>query len=383
ILYCQWNNTILTDEQGNIETKLSIVNDITERKKAELALIESEAKYRTIVDTSDEMIHQLSTEGKIIWVNESWKRNMGVTDKEVIGKKLPDLVDEATKVQFGIVFPRLMKGENVSNLSCGFITKTGNTIFLEGQAVPLVSNGKITGTQAFLRNVTERKMAEEQLEESYHSIRQLTEYLQDVREEERTHIAREIHDELGQQLTVMMMDVAWLNRKIAPDNEAAIKKTTDLIEMLDNTVKSVRRISSQLRPSILDDLGLVPAMEIHLKEFESRSGILTQFTAIKKEIQLTDPVKNALFRIFQESLTNVARHSGAKKVVVRLETKNSNIELMIEDNGTGFDEKKAAKKRTLGVLGMKERAIAIGGTYHISGKQGKGTTILVSVPLHQ
>ncbi len=490
---------------------LGVVRDITERKKAEEALKESETKYRTIVDTSDEMIHQLSKKGEILWVNKSWKKNMGVLDDEVIGKKLIDFLDKATKTELAKVFPKIMKGKIVDNLSCGFITKKEEVIFLEGQTVPLISKGKIIGSQAFLKNVTERKKAEEQireqesrfrllvdtapdatvivnekgiiqianqqavrllgytkaeltgmsvemlipksqqrrhrgyrsqymsdphtrpmgtgrdlfavrkgghvipveislatfqlaggtlitaslrditerkkaeleLEESYRSVRRLTEHLQNVREEERTHIAREIHDELGQQLTVMMMDVSWLSKKIGAGNDVARKKINDLLELLEHTVKTVRRISTELRPSILDDLGLVAAMELHLKEFEKRAGIHTRLSGPKTEPQLAVPVKNALFRIFQESLTNVARHSGAKTVTVKFEKKKNKIVLMIEDNGVGFDEQKAGAKRTLGVLGMKERAAGIGGEYFISGKPGKGTTILVTVPLHE
>jgi PAS domain S-box-containing protein len=162
-------------------------------------------------------------------------------------------------------------------------------------------------------DITERKKAELELQESYKSIRRLTQHLQDVREEERTFIAREIHDELGQQLTVMMMDVSWLNKKISHENAGAGEKIKELQEMLDNTVKTVRRISTELRPSVLDDLGLESAMEMHLKDFETRSGILTYFTTPRQDMQLTVPVKTALFRIFQESLTNVARHSSAKK----------------------------------------------------------------------
>jgi len=360
---------------------MGVVRDITESRKAEEALKESEAKYRTIINTTDEMIQRLSPEGRIIWVNESWKINMGLTDKEVIGKKLTDFIDEATKIELGKMFPLLMKGKRVKNLSCGFITKKSDVIFLEGQVLPVINKGEVTGSQAFLRNVTERRKTEKELEESYRSVRQLTEYLQNIREEERTHIAREIHDELGQQLTVMMMDVAWLDKKIGPENNLAKEKIKELMEMLDGTVKSVRRISSELRPSILDDLGLSAAMEFHLKEFEKRSGIRTRLTIPKTEPELTGPVKNALFRIFQESLTNVARHSGTKTVTVKLEKKNKKIVLKIADDGVGFDEQEAAAKKTLGVLGMKERASGIGGVYLIKGEAGKGTTIIVTVPV--
>ena len=360
---------------------LGIVRDITERKKAEETIKESEARYRTIIETTDEMLHRLSLDGKIIWVNEAWKTNMGYTDNEVIGKKLTDFIDASTKIEFGKVFPQLVKGKKVSGLSCTYITKKGEVIFLEGQALPVINNGKVIGTQAFLRNVTERKKAEMALEESYQSVRKLTEHLQHIREEERTHIAREIHDELGQQLTVMMMDLSWLGRKIEPGNKLAMNKIKELMGLMGNMVKTVRRISTELRPSVLDDLGLVSAIELHLREFGKRTGIHTRLIVPETEPLLDKPVREGLYRIFQESLTNVARHSQAKVAVVKLERKNANIILTINDNGVGFDEKKAKEKRTLGLLGMKERATGIGGSYQISGKPGKGTTIIVTVPI--
>ena len=234
-----------------------------------------------------------------------------------------------------------------------------------------------------IRDLTERVKAQEELEESYKAIRQLTDHLQNVREEERTHIAREIHDELGQQLTVLKMDVSWLNKKIGTAADDPVKqKMKDLLEMLDGTVKTVRRISSELRPSLLDDLGLEAAMEWQLAEFEKRSAVKTVFKGSGEELKLPDAVKTGLFRIFQESLTNVARHADAKKIKVDLEKQDGKIVLRIIDNGRGFDQDKITDKRTLGILGMKERTAMIGGTYTIISTPGKGTTVMVVIPLH-
>lgn len=231
-----------------------------------------------------------------------------------------------------------------------------------------------------VRDMTERLKAEEELKASYKAIRKLTAYLQNIREEERTNIAREIHDELGQQLTVLKMDVAWLNKKFQGTDEKVNQRLKDLLIMLDETVKSVRRISSQLRPSLLDDLGLIAAIEWQLNEFEKRAGIKTKFVAPQEEVVLPVSSKTALFRIFQESLTNVARHSQAKKLSVELRRENQSIIMSIIDNGKGFDKKRIAEKKTLGILGMKERCEMIGGTYEISSAAGEGTAVVVSVP---
>jgi signal transduction histidine kinase len=211
-------------------------------------------------------------------------------------------------------------------------------------------------------------------------LRVLTNHLNKIREDERTHIAREIHDELGQQLTVMKMDASWINKKLTTSDKPIQDKMNELLLMIDHTVKSIRRISSELRPSLLDDLGLVPAMEWHLDEFEKRSGITKEFQLINEIPQLPDNIKINIFRIFQESLTNVARHSEATHVIVRIELKNNEVILTITDNGKGFSTD-STKKKTLGILGMKERTLMIGGVYNITGVAGKGTTVSVVIPV--
>jgi signal transduction histidine kinase len=230
-----------------------------------------------------------------------------------------------------------------------------------------------------VQDVTERRKAEETLRQSYEQIRSLTNHLQNIREEERTRIAREIHDELGQKLTVMKMDVAWLTKGLTNDN-AALQKLQDLTDLLDGTLHSVRRISTELRPSLLDDLGLAAAMEWHLREFEKRSGLKTTFNQPEEELQFDDHVKTAIFRIFQESLTNVARHSDANHVKVDLIANENQVVLKIKDNGKGFDKQKAAQSKTLGILGMRERAESLGWHFEIQSSSEKGTQVLVTIP---
>jgi signal transduction histidine kinase len=179
------------------------------------------------------------------------------------------------------------------------------------------------------------------------------------------------------------MDVAWIGKKFTNADHSINEKLESLMTMLDVTIKTVRRISSELRPSILDDLGLMAAMEWHLKEFEKRSGIKTQFSKPAKEMPLQDAVKTSLFRIFQESLTNVVRHSAASNLIVNLSQQNDHILLYIEDNGIGFNKEKVGQKRTLGILGMKERSAMIGGKYEITSAEGKGTIVTVIVPYCQ
>ncbi|HZE85640.1 MAG TPA: sensor histidine kinase, partial [Puia sp.] len=232
-------------------------------------------------------------------------------------------------------------------------------------------------------DITERKKAAELLQRSYQEIRQLASHLQDVREEERADIAREIHDELGQQLTGLKMDLSWIGKQKATQEDSLIKeKVGGIMNLLDITIMTVRRIATDLRPSILDDLGLIAAIEWQSGEFQKRSGISTEVNALLTEFKYSSAIGIGLFRICQESLTNIARHSGASKVCVTLEEKEKEyFRLKIEDNGKGFEQEKIGQKKTLGLLGMKERALMMGGELSILSHPGQGTTTLVTIPL--
>lgn len=374
---------ILRNEAGKPVRMMGGMMDITERKKAEEALINNELRFRTLTGNAPVGIFQTDAAGKTTYVNETWLAYTGMTFDEALGDGWIEAVHPDDRQRLSKEWYAKAEKGLESSSEYRLIDKKGNTRWVAGKAVPLFNkSGEITGHMGTLSDVTERRKAEAELEQSYKSIRQLTDHLQNIREEERTHIAREIHDELGQQLTVLKMDISWLNKKIETTADDPVKqKMKDLLDMLNETVKTVRRISSELRPSLLDDLGLVAAMEWHLAEFEKRAGIKTSFSEPEEDIKLPDDVKTCLFRIFQESLTNVARHADAEKVKVSLEHKDEKFILRIADNGKGFDKNKIADKRTLGILGMRERTAMIGGTYDIISTPGKGTTVLVTVPL--
>jgi PAS domain S-box-containing protein len=353
--------------------------DITEQKVAVTQLKLSEQKYKLLFHSNPQPMFMLALPGyNIIEVNTSALGQYGYTKEEFLNLSVYDLrpaedvekFKASTDLRFRSIQHAGIWRHRKKDGTIIYVDITTHDVYYEERPVRLV----------LASDVTEKYVSEEKLKESYDSIRQLTEHLQNIREEERTHIAREIHDELGQQLTVLKMDVAWLNKKIENPSTKVTEKMNELLAMIDTTVKTVRRISSELRPSLLDDLGLVPAMEWHLEEFHKRSGLLQHFTISDKNLQLPDDVKIGLFRIFQESLTNVARHAGAKKVDVSLEKNDKQVILTIRDDGHGFDEADASKK-TLGILGMKERTLMLGGQYTIKGIPGEGTIVSVSVPL--
>jgi len=225
------------------------------------------------------------------------------------------------------------------------------------------------------------KEAENLLRQSEEDLRDLASSLQNVREEERAAIAREIHDELGQQLTAIKLDVSWLDRKIAGD--AVIKERINgVLTMLTDMIHTIRRISTQLRPSILDDLGLIEALKWQVRDFQKRTGILIEFECSEETLKLEPAVTTGVFRIFQESLTNVVRHAEATAVSARLYVEDDRLILTITDNGKGFDPAAAKKKKTLGLMGMKERTLMMKGAYDIDSQSGKGTSLRFSIPLY-
>jgi signal transduction histidine kinase len=240
-----------------------------------------------------------------------------------------------------------------------------------GNAIIQMKNNLQQLNAELKQKVIESGQANEQL-------RDLSAHLQNIREEERIHIAREMHDELGQLLTGFKMDTNWLNKRVSAIDDPMMKeKLTSMSTLIDESVKFVRELAAELRPSILDDLGLIAALEWHSEEFRKRYNIEVEFLSQVEELNTPPLIATGLFRIYQESLTNVARHSEATKVNSSFEVSNDKICLTITDNGKGFDT--TSRKRTLGLLGMRERAAMIGGELKIHSVPGEGTTISIIV----
>ncbi len=230
-------------------------------------------------------------------------------------------------------------------------------------------------------DVTEQVQMEEKVKKSYEEIRELASHLQDVREEERAYIAREIHDELGQQLTGLKMDLSWISKRLPPEDRPLRDKMTTAVSLLDNTIRTVRRISTELRPGILDDLGLVPAIEWLAEEFEKRYGTTTVFNTDADKLTFPGPVAVGLFRICQESLTNIARYAEANTVRISLVQQDGSLLLKVIDDGKGFTMATLpGGRKTLGLLSMKERSLMMGGSFRIDSAPGNGTTVTVFIP---
>ncbi len=258
----------------------------------------------------------------------------------------------------------------------------GSTMWVEGDYMCFYdASGRITGHFGIQRDVTDRILAVEQLEQSRAELRALAARLQATREEERTRIAREIHDELGQALTALKLDLAWLGSQRPRGDSGALRQLdTSITARIDETMQVVRRIASELRPSTLDQLGLQAAIECLVQEATERTGIAIVLQA-EEFPKLSGEVESHAFRIIQEALTNVTRHSKATRVDVTVRRLEKSVILAVEDNGVGFVPQSLSGLRSLGLVGMRERALACGGTLLIRGQPGEGTAIVVTIPV--
>jgi PAS domain S-box-containing protein len=248
------------------------------------------------------------------------------------------------------------------------------------RTVPLRDErGNIVKWFGISTEIEDRKQAEKELHRSFEQLRALTARLQRVREEERAKVAREIHDELGQALTAIKIDLASLVHELSPEQTRQFRRES-IMKLIDETIQTVRRISTELRPGILDDLGLVAAVEWAAEEFEARTGTRCEISLPGADLTLDPEHATALFRIFQETLTNVARHANATEVSVRLAKENGDVSLEVRDDGKGISEGQLSAASSLGILGMRERALLLGGELTINGVPGKGTTVRVRMP---
>lgn len=368
---------ILRNKEGQPVRLIGSMMDITERKKVEQELQQSEEKYRTLVEQATDGIFISDLSGKFHIVNTAGITLSGYSSEELKNMTIYDLAEPEDLIKNPFHFAE-MRSEKGVRVERKMLCKDGSITDIEVNA-KFLSDGRFL---AIIRDITDRKKAEEELKSSYKSIRKLTSYLQNIREEERSHIAREIHDELGQQLTVMKMDISWINKRIAPYADEVIdNRMNEILKMLNDTVNSVRRISSDLRPSLLDDLGLVAALEWQLAEFEKRFSIKTSVEADEIFVDLPKDITTGLFRIVQESLTNVVRHAQATEINIQLRKGKGSLTLIIADNGNGFETETIKSKKTLGILGMQERTLMLNGQYSINSSKVNGTVVKVVVPV--
>jgi PAS domain S-box-containing protein len=499
IIYCQWFNSVLKDEKGNVNSILSLVQDINEQKKTEASIKASEEKYRTLVEQASDAIFIADSTGRFITVNSSACKLSQYSEKELLQMSIYDfaILEDIQKNPFHfdelkqgktVLTERLMKGRdgkpvhieinakllsdgrllvfvrNISerikaqleiikekNLSDSIIdslpgifylyTRKGNflrwnknfskvtgytdeeiaqmhpldffgggekellkekinNVFVAGEdhveadflsrsgkKTPFYFTGKVIDYENEIClmgvgiDISVQIKAQEETKQATEQLRQLTTHLQNIREEERKYISREIHDELGQQLTAVKMDVVWIEKNITKGTSAIKSKLKNTISLLDGSNLSIRKILTELRTGVIDNRGLVDALIWQGNQFTANTGVNLSFKTSEPEIKIEEPIANCLFRVYQEALTNITRYANAGKVKAVINKKENRISLIIEDDGKGFDTAELKNKKSFGILGMRERVKSLNGVFKLTSSPGNGTKISVAIPL--
>ncbi len=363
---------------------ITLTLNIMKRKKTEKLLRQSEEKYKDLYDNAPDMYHSIDKDGLVIECNETEARLLGYEKHEIIGKPITDFLSEGSKIDHEREFPTLKNRGNKAILEREFVRKDGTTflaslhVFIETD-----SRGELVRTKTIARDITRQKQIEDELKRSREELRNLSLHLQSAREEERRNIAREIHDELGHSLTTLKLDLSWLRNRLTKENNQLFRKIQEMLQLVNATVESVQKISSQLRPGVLDHLGLADAIEWFINDLKRRTDIECHLK-IKSDfefIKIEQERSTAIFRVFQESITNTLRHSGASVINVELDLIDKSLLLSVLDNGKGISEKQIFDPMSFGILGMRERACFLDGDIKIMRGNEKGTYVELIVPL--
>ena len=331
--------------------------------------------YRVFVERMNEGAAVLSGDHTVLHCNRCFARFLGARLQSVIGSSLQDLVWPDDRARLKALL-RLAAQKNCRG-EIRLQSRNGPPLPVHLSLNPLRLDG-MRAVCLIAADLSETKRAEQELRASSEQLRSLAAHLLTVREEEQARISRAVHDELGQSLTAVKLDLAWLAKRLPRESDEMLEKIRSTRRLAESLIQDVRRISTELRPGILD-MGLAAAVEWQVQEFQARTGIPCSYRLLTHEAFAPD-VSTALFRILQESLTNVARHAKATRAEVVLQKQRDRLVLWIRDNGRGFDQADSFLSKSLGVLGMRERAAILGGQVNVSSAPGKGTTVAAWIP---
>jgi PAS domain S-box-containing protein len=365
--------------------------DISQRNLSEMILKENEERYRTLFENMAQGVFYQASDGTLLNVNKAALKMLGVTKTQFLGKdgippkwkvvneNMEEIPDEKHPVRISLV-----SGKKVKDKVIGvFNPRLKKFVWLLVNTQPQFRSGSAKPYQVFvtLHDLTEIKNAEIELKKSYEEIKKLSRHTEEIREEERKQIARNLHDELGQILTATKMDVSWIKNKLKGKEELLVQRADATLEIIDQAIRGIQQITSELRPPILDNLGLYEALKSLVADFHKRTGLLTYIELPEKETPLNPDFNISLYRIIQEALTNVIRHAQAGQIRLKIIEKNNTLEIQISDNGKGIQEEKVLSSDSLGLIGIKERVIRWKGEFSITGKPEEGTKLRISFPL--
>ncbi|MFA7711707.1 MAG: PAS domain-containing sensor histidine kinase, partial [Candidatus Neomarinimicrobiota bacterium] len=353
-----------------------------ERRRVEKSLDKYEKNFRELVNLLPQTIYELDKDDKFRFTNQVGFDTFGYDQQDIdsgINFYQLFIAEEREKLNRNI--QRIYNGSEVEGHEYTALRKNGTTFQALIYSSPIMYNEKPVGLRGVVIDITDRKQVEQDLKDSRDQFRNLSAHLQSVREEERSYIAREIHDELGQALTALKMDLIWMNKRLTPGQIEIAEKIDSMFNLMDKTIQTIRRISTDLRPGLLDDLGLTAALEWYCEDFQNRTGIKCNLRIKPAEMEIDQERSIAIFRIFQETLTNVARHAQANEVKADLRIKNHDFVMKIIDNGIGISDAQVNDPQNLGLVGLRERVYPWNGRIEIKGRPNKGTTVLVWIPL--
>jgi PAS domain S-box-containing protein len=380
------NAVLQKNPDGTAKEILGILIDITLQKEIEDKLRQSNDRLTALINASPVGIVILDADGLCQLWNPGAQHIFGWREDEVLGRPLPTVAPDQSN-EHRYLRERVMKDEAFTDLEVVRYKKDGTPVFISLSTAPLRdSSGTICGVLGLMADMTQRKQVGLELSHSRDQLRALAKRLESVREEESSRIAREIHDELGQAMTSLKLDLSWVARRLsipetADTRRQLLERIHGTMQQLEVTIQTVRAIATTLRPSVLDELGLAAALDWQTRDFEKRTGIRCEWSMPLVPIPIGPDQATAIFRIYQEILTNVVRHAQASNIRIHLDICAGWLVFEVCDNGRGIPDSSLVNQNSLGLLGMRERAAQWGGDVSILGAEGKGTTVKVRLPL--
>jgi PAS domain S-box-containing protein len=376
--------TPFTTPEG-LPAKVSIIRDITGRKRAEKELRESEERYRLLVETMNDGLGVQDEHGTWVYVNERLCEMLGYPRDEVIGRPVAEFMDETNRGIYQKQMSERSQGKR-GFYEISWVTSDGEPAFTIMSAQPVIDEqGQFKGSFAIITGINERKRAEEALRQSEKQLRHLSTQLLTAQETERKRISRELHDELGQALTVMKLHLGFVRKHLLQSQDELKEECDKGINYIDEVIENVRRLSRDLSPVILEDFGLSAAIKWLINNFAKRHNTEVTFEALNVDSLVARDSQTVVYRIIQEALTNIAKHAVARRVSVEIVRLDETLSISIQDDGQGFDVLQTLSKNPeetgLGLVTMRAHAQSLGGTIGIWAEQGRGTRISVTVPI--